>query len=139
MSTVSACPACAAVPLIQSVAANNQPPNIYLSLPGIHCAACIGKVERALSGMSEITDARVNLSLKRVAIIGSPSLRTGAIVEVLQTIGFEALPLDVAALAPSQDALAQDLLTRLAVAGFAMMNVMLLSLPNSIYVPNTAV
>ena len=64
MTAISACPACDAVPYAQSIAAKATPsqaePNLFLSLPGIHCAACIGKVERALMATPGVDNARVN-------------------------------------------------------------------------------
>jgi Cu2+-exporting ATPase len=106
---------------------DTQSPNIYLALPTIHCAGCIAKIERALLGMEGISSARVNLSLKRVAIVAMPEIKSGDIVKLLGGIGFEAQPLDTSLLEKNSDTLARDLLIRMAVAGFAMMNVMLLS------------
>lgn len=127
MSAVSACPACAAAPLAQEVAKKAVlPPNIYLSLPTIHCAACIGKVERTLSKTHGVDSARVNLSLKRVAI-HAPNVSIEHLVDVLNNVGFEAHPLDASQIDPLQDETGRKLLIRLAVAGFAMMNVMLFS------------
>ncbi len=100
-------------------------PTLQVSLPTIHCAACIGKIERGLFTLTGIQDARVNLSLKRLSIIGQPD--PDAVLSTLQTLGFEAHVLDENALGQSTDSVANGLLKRLAVAGFAMMNVMLLS------------
>ncbi len=100
-------------------------PTLQVSLPTIHCAACIGKIERGLRALTGIQDARVNLSLKRLSIIGQPDPDT--VLYTLQTLGFEAHVLDENALGQSTDSVANGLLRRVAVAGFAMMNVMLLS------------
>lgn len=126
MSSIAACPACAAAPLAEELAKPATTPDLHFSLPTIHCAACIGKVERALNAMPEITEARVNLSLKRVAITGKHA-NPDTIIQTLNTIGFDAFPLDAALLDQTKDTAARALLNRLAVAGFAMMNVMLLS------------
>lgn len=127
MSAVSACPACAAAPLAQDVAKKTvSPPNIFLSLPTIYCGACIGKVERTLAKTPGVESARVNLSLKRVAI-HAPEAAIEHLVEVMNSVGFEAHPLDASQIDQHQDELGRKLLIRLAVAGFAMMNVMLFS------------
>jgi Cu2+-exporting ATPase len=130
MTTISACPACDAAPYAQSIATkaagSAAEPNIFLSLPGIHCAACIGAVERALANTSGVEDARVNLSLKRVAIT-APEGDVDALVDVLKQVGYEAFPLDAGMLQTQGDTAGRKLLIRLAVAGFAMMNVMLFS------------
>jgi Cu2+-exporting ATPase len=130
MTAISACPACDAVPYAQSIAAKATPqltePNLFLSLPGIHCAACIGAVERALSATPGVENARVNLSLKRVAI-SATFVDTETLIEVLKQTGYEAYPLDAGMLQGQGDTVGRKLLIRLAVAGFAMMNVMLFS------------
>lgn len=127
MTAMSACPGCAAAPLAEATAMPRATANMFLSVPTIHCAACIGKIERTLSAYPGVTEARVNLSLKRVAITAEPDIRVDDIVATLDGIGFEAYPLDAAVLGTTKDDQSRDLMTRLAVAGFAMMNVMLLS------------
>lgn len=119
---ISACPACSAVPLAEEVAAG---PGVQYSLPTIHCAACIGKIERGLSQIAGVRSVRVNLSLKRLTVEGpvDPSLIEAGLAD----LGFEAYPLDLQALTAARDDIGRMLLVRLAVAGFAMMNVMLLS------------
>ena len=99
--------------------------NVYLSLPGIHCAGCIGKVERALSDLPGVRSARVNLSLKRVAI--ATELPVPTLVEALAAVGYDAHPLDSDLLDKGHDPQGRALLFRLGLSGFAMMNVMLLS------------
>jgi len=125
---ISACPACSAAPLAQAMADKRASVSaMQLSLPGIHCAACISGVERALLALPGVTSARVNLSLKRVTI-EAPTLEPETLIETLAAKGYEALPLDTDILsATAQDATGRALLVRLAVAGFAMMNVMLFS------------
>ncbi|WP_370402302.1 heavy metal translocating P-type ATPase [Sulfitobacter sp. JB4-11] len=118
----AACPACAAMPPVEDIVV---PAAQQFSLPTIHCAACIGKIERGLAGLSGVTHVRVNLSLKRLSVEGPvPSQR---LQSALSDLGFEAYPLDMAALNTARDDQGRALLTRMAVAGFAMMNVMLLS------------
>lgn len=127
----SACPACAAAPAaIASAEAARaaQPGQIMLSLPTIHCAACISKVERGLRAHPGVGAARVNLTLKRATITAAPDLSAADMIAAVQALGYEAHELDAAALAATAtDRAGRDLLMRLAVSGFASMNVMLLS------------
>lgn len=125
MSALAACPACSSGDMAVEVARKAAAPTAYFSLPTIHCAACIGKVERALGALPGVDHARVNLSLKRVGVSGPAS--TATVVDALAAIGFEAYPLDAEVLETAHDDAGRQLLIRLAVAGFAMMNVMLLS------------
>ena len=75
-----------------------------------------------------VEDARVNLTLKRAMIKATPETRASDLIPVLEQAGFEAHELDPGALSATQtDKAGRDLLMRLAVAGFASMNVMLLS------------
>lgn len=122
----SACPACSTATIAQRAAIQAGPPDIVLSLPSIHCAACIASVERALRALPGVEVARVNLSLKRVSIHASTAT-TDDVTSALAAIGFKAHPLDMAVLDSRQDSVGRGLMTRMAVAGFAMMNVMLLS------------
>jgi Cu2+-exporting ATPase len=95
-------------------------------VPGMRCAGCIAKIERGLGDIAGIEAARVNFSAKRVAVRHSPSLDEKSLIGALRQLGFEAQ-------AAVDNPLAQDdretkmLLRALAVAGFGMMNIMLLS------------
>ncbi len=123
----AACPGCVATPAepLRPIPRDVQ---IALSLPGIHCSACIAAVERALNAYPGVEGARVNLTLKRAMIKAAPEVRASDLIPVLEAAGYEAHELDPGALSATQsDKAGRDLLMRLAVAGFASMNVMLLS------------
>ncbi|MEM9474336.1 MAG: heavy metal translocating P-type ATPase [Pseudomonadota bacterium] len=125
------CPACVAAPAAEEIAAKALTPGpqtIQLSLPTIHCAACISAVERGLARAPGVREARVNLTLKRVRIEAETGVTPEALIGRLDAIGYEAHELDSDALAATEsDAVSRDLMMRLAVAFFANMNVMLLS------------
>src|SRR6056297_1627956 len=125
----SACPACAAAPAAESLAdLDRTPAQIALSLPGIHCSACITKIEKALNAHPAVTSARVNLTLKRASIEAEPDATAQEMKHLVEGLGYEANELDPGTLnATATDKAGRDLLMRLAVAGFASMNVMLLS------------
>src|SRR6056297_1822106 len=125
----SACPACAAAPAAESLAeVDRTPAQIALSLPGIHCSACITKIEKALNAHPAVTSARVNLTLKRASIEAEPDATAQEMKHLVEGLGYEAHELDPGTLnATATDKAGRDLLMRLAVAGFASMNVMLLS------------
>ncbi len=132
---VSACPACIAAPLAEETAGpaykgnGLEPVRIILSLPHIYCAACIAGVEAGLSRQPGVRQARVNLTLKRATIDADPGTEPQALADYLTSIGYEAYELDPAQITTQGlDVRGRDLLMRLGVAGFAMMNVMLLSI-----------
>ncbi|NRA98345.1 MAG: cadmium-translocating P-type ATPase [Rhodobacteraceae bacterium] len=126
----AACPACVAGDAMDLVSETSEarPQDIRLSLPTIHCAACISGVERALSATPGVNEARVNLTMKRARIDAVPGVTADSLIEVLARAGYEAHELDPTALSATEaDKQSRDLLMRLGVAGFAMMNVMLMS------------
>ena len=101
---------------------------ILLSLPDIHCAGCIAGVERVLNAMPYVRSARVNLTLKRVTVKAAAGTDARGLAEALTREGYRAQELDSESLSRSHtDRAGRELLMRLGVAGFAMMNVMLLS------------
>ncbi|MDQ2065944.1 heavy metal translocating P-type ATPase [Xinfangfangia sp. CPCC 101601] len=127
---LSACPACVAAPSAERIAQirAQKPARIMLSLPAAHCAACISTVEAALARAPGVTSARLNLTQKRALVEAEPQVTPDDLIAVLKSVGYEAYELDAGALSATEaDRTARDLLMRLGVAFFSMMNVMLLS------------
>ncbi len=128
--SASACPACAAAPAAERLAALGKPDSarILLSLPTAHCATCISTVEQALADVPGIRSARVNLTMKRVSVDADAGVTPDGLIKILEGVGYEAHELDSELLSSTEtDKVSRDLLMRLGVAFFAMMNVMLLS------------
>jgi len=99
-----------------------------LAVEGITCAACMGEIERGLSRLPGIRNARVNLTSRRLAVDWDQTA-TGAddIVDELDRLGYKAHPFDPASARETQDKTGKQLLRAMAVSGFASMNIMLLS------------
>ena len=95
-----------------------------LSVPGMMCAGCISKIEHGLAADPGVISARVDFGAKQVRIAHLPDVELPQLVAMLDRLGFAAHPL---AEAPPPDAEQKRLVSALAVAGFAWMNVMLLS------------
>lgn len=128
MSQAAICPACVGLPEgTLEKAASNGSTQVILSLPAIHCVACINGVERALRGMTGVANARVNLSMKRVTVGLDAPVAPESLIDTLELAGFEARVLDTSLLGADDDTYGRGLMTRIAISGFAMMNVMLLS------------
>ncbi|MFU8823878.1 heavy metal translocating P-type ATPase [Yoonia sp.] len=128
MSDTAACPACIGIPeSTLAKAASRGAEQIMLSLPAIHCVACITGVERALEKLDGVASARVNLSMKRVTVGLDQPLAPETLIDALEMAGFEARSLDQGLLSAENDPVGGALMTRIAVSGFAMMNVMLMS------------
>ncbi|MCL7463513.1 heavy metal translocating P-type ATPase [Phaeovulum sp. NW3] len=127
----SACPACIAAPSAERLAAGAAPRDarLILSLPTAHCAVCITDVERALHRHPGVRSARVNLTMKRVSVDAEPQVTAADLIGTLDRIGYEAHELDPGLLSATEtDKRGRDLLMRIGVSGFAMMNIMLLSI-----------
>ncbi|WP_435257576.1 heavy metal translocating P-type ATPase [Thioclava sp. FR2] len=128
---ISACPACVAAPSaerIAAAAAAQKDARLILSLPQAHCAACISTVEHAMMAVPGVTSARVNLTLRRVSVQAEPSVTAADLIRVADGVGYTAHELDPGLLSATEtDRQGRDLLMRLGVAFFSMMNVMLLS------------
>ncbi len=95
-----------------------------LSVPGVHCGACIHAIETALSKLDGVESARVNLSAKRVSVRWREDAMP-PIVESLNRIGYAAHLFDE--LAEGKDRALAELVRATAIAGFAAANIMLLS------------
>ena len=60
---------------------------------GMHCAACVGKVERALRGVGGVEQASVNLATEQASVAFDPA-RTdfAALQHAVTTAGYELAP-----------------------------------------------
>ena len=96
------------------------------TVPGMRCAGCISKIERGLAKLEGVDAARVNLSAKRVAVRHHARLGEDDLIEAIAAIGFEAQSVADNPMA-RDDRESVALMRALAVAGFGMMNIMLLS------------
>jgi Cu2+-exporting ATPase len=96
------------------------------AVPGLHCASCIAKLETGLADVPGILAARVNFTARQVTIDHLPEMNVPARNAATPAAGFEAEPLsDLLDEAGTSESRALACAT--AVAGFAAMNIMLLS------------
>lgn len=103
--------------------------DVQLLVPGIHCGSCIVRIERLLGAIDGVHSARVNLTAKRARLMIDPT-RTDAdaLISALAEGGWEARRFEPTFHEESgADRTGRDLLLRIGVAGFASMNIMLLS------------
>jgi P-type Cu2+ transporter len=100
---------------------------LTLAVDNMRCGGCLRSVERTALGVPGVETARASLAAKRVSIVYDPS-RAGAVelIAALKRAGFAAAPIE-AAKTDRDDARQNYLLRRVAVAGFAAMNIMLIS------------
>ncbi len=99
-----------------------------LAVEGIHCAACMRAIEKGLASEPGVAGARVNLANRRVTVEWEAGKSTPErILYRMDTIGFKAYPFSIDRAENSEKLEEKRLLVCVAVAGFAMMNIMLLS------------
>jgi len=64
-----------------------------LDLTGMHCASCVGRVERFLKKVPGVEDAAVNLATNRASVSFDPALvQTDALVAAVEKAGYGASP-----------------------------------------------
>ncbi len=128
--STSACAACVVVPSAEALAGRRArtQSRLMLSVPAVQNATSISEVERLLESVPGVRSARVNLTLKRVSVDAEGDVTAEDLVARLAAIGYPAHELDPGLLSVTEnDKRGRDLLMRLGVAGFSMMNIMLLS------------
>lgn len=101
---------------------------LNLMVDGLHCAACVWLIETVLLRQPGVTKARVNMTTRRLALAwdGAATAAERIVAPVL-ALGYRLVPFDPALLNRETEKRDRALLRALAVAGFAMGNVMLLS------------
>ncbi len=100
---------------------------ITLAVENMTCGGCMRKVEKALIDVPGVASARANLSARRATVVFEEAKANAApLVDALGRIGFKAAELTPEAIDSGANA-GRQLLSRLAVAGFAAANIMLLS------------
>jgi len=102
---------------------------IHLLVEGIHCAACIWLIERALNRISGVLTAQANLSTKRLKVQwDNDKVKLSTLLQRLAQIGYAAVPYDPAVVESRLKKQHHALLFRMAFAGFAMMNLLWISI-----------
>lgn len=111
------------------VTINGSQRTMHLLVEGIHCAACVWLIEQALQKRAGVLAADVNLTGKRLRLRWDQSqIKLSQLIHLLAQIGYSAVPFDPET---AEGALArrhQDLIYRMAFAGFCMMNIMWVSI-----------
>ena len=99
-----------------------------LAIDGIACGACIARVEGAVKRVTGVTEARLNFTNRRLHVAWADgAVKPAEILQALEASGYHGHPF-IPLRAEQEEAVeARRLMRCLAVAGFATMNIMLLS------------
>lgn len=101
---------------------------LELAVDGIACAGCIGRIENAIKHIPGVADARLNFTTKRLTVgWRDRAFRPSDAIETVEKLGYRAQPFRQARADNDDREQSRFLLRCLGVAGFAAMNIMLLS------------
>ena len=112
------------------VAMDDGKREVSLLLEGIHCGACIWLLESWLARQPGIAQASVNFATRRARVVWDPAkARLSDLLRAVVAIGYRAFPYDPARREAQARRESRALLSRLAVALLAMMQVMMFAVP----------
>ncbi len=102
--------------------------SLFLYVGGVYCAACIHKIEGLFRGDARVRSARLNLSAKRFSIVWDGDADfADDVFSRIAGLGYDVKPYDVEEAQSESVVEEKFLLLCLGIAGFAMGNIMLLS------------
>lgn len=103
--------------------------DIHLLVEGIHCAACVWLIERGLHRAPGVVSADVNLAAKRLHLRwDNKQNKLSDLIRALAKIGYAAVPYDPESAEGIIKKTNRAMLFRLFFAGFAMMNMLWISI-----------
>lgn len=103
--------------------------SLTLFVKGIHCASCIQLIENALYEQEDVISARVNMSTQRLTFSWRGKQERGdALATIIAKLGYPVKPFDGSDAHESSMSEANFLLRCIAVSGFAMGNLMMISI-----------
>lgn len=103
--------------------------DIHLLVEGIHCPACVWLIERGLQREPGVQSANVNLAAKRIHLRwDSKRNKLSNLIRALAKIGYAAVPYDSENAEGVIKKTNRSMLFRLFFAGFAMMNLIWISI-----------
>jgi Cu2+-exporting ATPase len=101
---------------------------LHLMVDGMKCAGCMRNIERTLSAFDGLDQGRINFSTSRLVMRWKKGKFNPAdAINAVMDKGFHLAPYDPDAISKANSQEDRKLLIALAVAGFAMINVMMLS------------
>lgn len=100
-----------------------------LLLQSMHCAACVWLIEQTLSAIDGVITAEVNLTNKQLFITWHhDQVKLSELLAACEKIGYPATPFDIETSKQQEQQQHRNWLYRLGFAGFAMMNMLWVSI-----------
>ena len=101
---------------------------VALVIEGIHCAACVWLNEKALDKMDGVVSVHINFTTNKAQIVWADEVvKLSQIIDMIRAIGYNAFPYDPSIQEMRANKERKDYYLRMAVAGFALMNMMSIS------------
>jgi Cu+-exporting ATPase len=83
--------------------------NFTIPIGGMHCAACVRRIEKALGALAGVTAASVNLATEKASVTYNPELiKISDIKNAIEELGFKALDTGKKAAAVDEDKLRKE-------------------------------
>ena len=102
--------------------------NLSVLVNGVHCAACIQKIESTIAKNKDVQNVRLNFTTRRLAIKWSGEKdQANIFVKSIENLGYKVQPFNADLVNEESKEQEKFLLMSLGVAGFALGNIMLLS------------
>lgn len=102
---------------------------LVLAIDGLRCGACVWLIESVLGREPSVLTGRVNMTSRRLKLVWRGSVSEAErLVGRIESLGYRLVPFDPVVLAAARDDTDRALIRALAVAGFAAINVMLMSI-----------
>ena len=123
----------AAVQAVQKAGYAVAETSLELSVAGMTCASCVGRVEKALKAVPGVSSATVNLATERASITAAGGVSASALIQAVAKAGYEARTLsaetsDTDAVAERQAAELKSLTRALTVAAIFALPVFILEM-----------
>jgi len=123
----------AAVQAVQKAGYAVAETTLELSVAGMTCASCVGRVEKALKAVPGVSSATVNLATERASITAAGGVSASALIQAVAKAGYEARTLsaetsDTDAVAERQAAELKSLTRALTVAAIFPLPVFILEM-----------
>ena len=123
----------AAVQAVQKAGYTVAETTVELSVTGMTCASCVGRVEKALKAVPGVSGATVNLATERASVTAAGGVAASALIQAVAKAGYEARPIaeaasDTDAVAERQAAERQALKRSLTIAAIFALPVFILEM-----------
>ena len=109
------------------VKASGASKSLTLLVTGAKCGGCLSKIEKAAGALPGMRDVRMNLTTGKLSLKWTGNLTGGAVAGAIAELGYGVAPFEASDADRKARSEERELLLALGVAGFAMMNIMLLS------------